>query len=94
LREWKDESEWRIVKNGLLSDILSTEDRLLKYDFVSLLGIVFGMKTPLAAKAKVVTVIKRKCEEENRKDFVFYQAIHSRSAGMIKIEELKINIFQ
>jgi hypothetical protein len=94
LREWKDESEWRIVKNGLVSDTLGKEDRLLKYDFSSLHGIVFGIKTPLEAKAHVVEIIRRKCNEEKRIDFIFYQAIHSRSAGMIKIDEIKVNIFK
>jgi hypothetical protein len=94
LREWERESEWRIVKNGLISDRLEIEDRLLRYDFFSLHGIVFGIKTPLEAKVRILGILKKKCDEAKRKDFKFYQAVHSRTAGMIKIDDLDIKAFK
>lgn len=58
-------------------DYSDFEKRKLKYEFSTLKGIIFGIKTSIGDKMKMVEIIKRKCKENNRKDFKFYQAFYN-----------------
>lgn len=64
----------------------------MKYEFNDLEGIVFGIKTPLEAKLKIINIIEEKCKKTNRQDFAFYQAQYSASTGGIKV--FRMNMFK
>ena len=50
--EWEYEQESRLILNGLLGD-LDEQSRALTYDFSSLKGIIFGIRTPDSEKLKL-----------------------------------------
>ncbi len=43
--DWRYEQEFRLIQNGNFVDITRPETRLYNYDFTSLKGIIFGIKT-------------------------------------------------
>ncbi len=56
---------------------IEKEKRTLKYDFNSLKGLIFGIKTSMEDKIKIIDIIRQKCKENNRNDFELYQAYYS-----------------
>jgi len=90
LEDWNKEKEYRLILSSSLSDFSAPEDRKLKYDFADLKGIVFGIKTPLEDKIKVMKVIDAKCQASGRKDFKFYQAEYSPRSGDIEHNEMSL----
>jgi hypothetical protein len=84
LEDWKHENEHRILfASSIVNHEDSKPDRLLKYDFDSLDGIVFGIKTSMEHKLAIMRIIEKKCREESRKSFNFYQAYFSSIDGTI-----------
>lgn len=57
-------------------NLTETKDRLLKYRFRNLDGLIFGIKTPLASKLKAIGIIKKHCLDAERTNFNFYQAFY------------------
>ena len=90
LAEWNYEEEYRLVIHSMFQDYSTKERRKLKYDFNDLEGIVFGIKTEVDDKIRIIELIKAKCKKHNRNDFAFYQAYYCRESS--KIENLKLNI--
>lgn len=90
LAEWNYEDEYRLVIHSMFQNYSTMESRKLKYDFNDLEGIVFGIKTQVDHKIRIIELIKAKCKKHNRSDFAFYQAYYCRETG--KIENLKLNI--
>ncbi len=73
-KDWKYEKEYRLILSSGLNQEMKKESRLLKYSFTSLKGIVFGIRTSMEDKLKIIKIIEQRCKENNRKDFEFYQA--------------------
>jgi hypothetical protein len=94
-KDWSYEHEYRLILSSILSDEIDKKDRILKYDFSSLKGLIFGIKTPLEEKLKIIELIEKKCKENNRTDFEFNQAyychfkksIQFRNMSFIKFNE-------
>ncbi|EGR1695255.1 hypothetical protein D5994_25935, partial [Vibrio parahaemolyticus] len=66
-------------------------DRCLKYDFKQLKGIIFGVKTPMTDKVKVINIIQKLCDEHELESFEFYQAKYS--VGSNKIVNFPLDLF-
>lgn len=77
--DWSHEKEYRIMFSSTLDDFMDPQDRLLEYKFEDLETIIFGMKTPKEAKTKIIEIIKKKCEENCRESFDFYEMEYSNS---------------
>jgi Protein of unknown function (DUF2971) len=77
--EWAREEEYRIVVHSGFD--MSTKDRRkLKYRFQDLAGIVFGARTDIEDKLKILRIIDAKCKKETRSDFRFLRfAIFTRN---------------
>ena len=88
--DWKHEQECRLVQGGGLKEELSESERLWSYDFESLRGIIWGIKTSDNDKLKIIEIVREKCLEINRADFKFYQAFYSPHDGTIQKRELSI----
>lgn len=86
---WESENEYRLVYYSMLSD-LSHEDRTLTYDFSSLEGIIFGVRTPLDKKIAIAKVIEKKCRESARSNFKFYQANFLNNQSEMTFSELRL----
>ncbi len=75
-RDWSYEKEYRLVINSFLKDNLEKQDRVFKYDFKDLDGIILGINTPLEAVHKIINIIEQKCKENDRKEFNLYRAYY------------------
>ena len=84
LREWSYENEYRLVVHGDFIDYSTKDSRKLRYDFKDLESITFGIKTPNSAKLQIMKIIDKKCKENSRKEFDFYQAYYSKDKGQIE----------
>lgn len=71
-REWTHEEEYRIVVHSLF-DLRPQERRKLKYRFTDLAGIVFGARTDIEDKLKIMRIIDAKCTKTKRSDFKFFE---------------------
>lgn len=91
LEEWSYEEEYRLVLNDILYEYDDPVKRKLTYDFRQLKGIVFGMKTPVADKQKIIKIIREKCKAQKRDQFEFYEAYYNQSTG--KIDKFKLDMF-
>ena len=76
-KDWKYEQEYRLVLSDWENEYNSAERRTLRYDFNSLKGIIFGIKTTDQDKLRIINIIKRT-------DFKFYQAYYSPEEGNIQ----------
>ena len=75
-KDWEYEKEYRLILSSILEQKIDKKDRVYKYDFNNLKGLIFGIKTPLEKKLEIIEIIKSKCELKNREDFEFYQAYY------------------
>jgi len=92
--DWKDENEYRLILTPLLIDYPEKKDRLFRYDFNDLEGIIFGMRTPIDAKIEILAILDRKCQEHKRHDFKIYQADYDHKKKEMVIDELKLIQFR
>ena len=90
LKEWEYEHEYRLVIPSFFSDIKNKRNRIFKYNFSSLEGIVFGIKTSNEEKFEIMKIIIDKCKKESRTDFKFYQAYYNAKKGLIENKEMGI----
>ncbi|TGK34398.1 DUF2971 domain-containing protein [Leptospira kmetyi] len=88
LKEWEYEKESRIILTDDLSLRIEKNDRKLSYDFSSLEGIVFGLKTPRDVKLKIIRIIENKCKMNKRDEFKFYQMEYDELIGGLKMKDL------
>jgi len=88
LPDWDHEQEYRIVVPDLLG--LRAQYPNLKYDFGSLAGIVFGMRTSADDKLAAMRIIEPKCRASEKPDFQFFQARYSSTAGRLIISPMNL----
>ena len=89
---WAYEEEYRLILEDGLSQFNEKKERTLIYDFNSLKGIIFGIKTSTKDKMKIIDIIQEKCNENNRTDFKFFQAYYSSANGKIEIRKQNISL--
>jgi hypothetical protein len=90
LSDWRFEQEQRLILSGSVLDYSEESARLTRYEFDQLEGIIFGIKTPLDKKIEICKIIERKCCEQKRHKFNFYQAYYSRNSGSIEAAEMSL----
>ena len=87
--DWKYEQEYRLIlHNG--NELDEKTNRTLTYNFNSLKGIIFGIKTSDEDKLRIIEIIEKKCQENNRTDFKFFQAYYSPEDGKIHKYEIPL----
>ena len=91
-KDWEYEQEYRLILT--YSDIFNNvkDIRKLTYDFDSLKGIIFGMRTSIEDKVKIIEIIeeKKKCPENNQTDFKFFEAYYSANDSKIHKREIRL----
>lgn len=90
LKDWEREQEHRLILHSQIIDFSDRMTRKAKYNFDSLDGIIFGMKTPMDKKVEMCKIIEAKCRAAKRADFKFYQAYFSPSQGTIEHAEMRL----
>ncbi|AFL67542.1 DUF2971 domain-containing protein [Sulfurospirillum barnesii] len=91
-KDWSYENEYRITWHRLQNYDIEENYRKLKYDFNSLKGLIFGIKTPLEKKCEIIEIIKKKCMEHERCEFEFYQAYYCNNNKDVRKGKLNIDI--
>ncbi len=87
-RDWEYEQESRLILYSMIADLNEAKRRTLTYNFSSLKGIIFGIGTPDNDKLKIIETIHKKCKENKRTDFEFFQAYYCHETGDIQKEKL------
>ena len=90
-KDWEYEREYRLILDDRSGEFDEEKGRTLTYDFNSLKGIIFGIKTSDDDKLKIIQIIQRKCKENNRTDFKFYQAYYSPENSDIRKHEIQVD---
>ncbi len=88
--DWNYEKESRLILSGLFYDLDEERRRTLTYDFSSLKGIIFGISTSDEDKFEIMNTVGKKCLENNRTDFEFFQAYYDPKTGDIQKHELDL----
>lgn len=91
--DWRYENEHRLLINNM-SGSYASDGITLNYDFKSLKGIIFGIKTSDEDKLKIINIVKSKVIENEHYDFKLYQAHYCRHTGEIKHTELSLFHFK
>ena len=86
--DWEYEQEYRLILEDGLSEFGEKKNRTLTYNFNSLKGIIFGIKTSDEDKLIIMKIIEEKCRKNNRTDFKFFQAYYSSEHGDIRKYEI------
>ena len=84
----------RMILTNSLFDLSDKIRRTLTYDFNSLKGIIFGISTSNTDKLKIIEIIKIKCQENNRRNFEFFQAYYDHATGRIQKRNLHLKFFE
>ncbi|MBK24513.1 MAG: DUF2971 domain-containing protein [Halobacteriovorax sp.] len=90
MKEWSHEEETRLVHTSILNDTVEEKDRLLKYNFNDLDGIIFGLNTSDEDKIRIINIVHDKCMEYDSLDFNFYQANYDVKTSQITISPLSL----
>ena len=90
-KDWEYEREHRLILDDRSGEFDEKKNRTLSYAFNSLKGIIFGINTSDEHKLRIIDIIQRKCEENNRTDFKFYQAHYSPETGDIRKYEIQLS---
>ena len=90
LCDWRHEEEYRLMLTSVLGTFQEAKDRKLVYGFTDLEGLIFGIRTPLEDKVRIVNIIAKKCAEQGRKSFEFSQASYNAQSGKIELRSLDL----
>lgn len=93
-KKWEYENESRILLDNSFCSYADSQSRTMEYDFKELEGLIFGIKTPVYEKAKIIRIIAEKCRAYKRDDFKFYQARYSDTNNIIISDELPLLKFE
>ena len=81
LQDWSHEAEFRVVLPDALG--MRLDNRKAEYDFSQLVGVVFGLRTAMDDKLRVIKLIQQKCKTAERSDFKFYQMTYHPVNGRL-----------
>ncbi len=88
---WKKEEEVRAIRQNPYRNNLKFDERMLKYKFESLYGIIFGMNTPEHSKYEIISVIEKELRARGEHlNFKFYQAELDSENFQIRKREIKL----
>ena len=89
-KDWKYEEEYRLILDDRLGQFNEKDNRALTYDFNSLKGIIFGIRTSTEDKMKMIEMIEKKkeCAGSNQTDFTYFQAYYSANDGDIRARKM------
>ncbi|MDD2357021.1 MAG: DUF2971 domain-containing protein [Thiovulaceae bacterium] len=93
-KDWKYEKECRLLLNGGMDGEIDKKYRLLKYDFLNLKGLIFGINTSVGDKMKIFEIIKNKCIESQRNSFEFYEAYYCNFNKNVQFKKIDFNFRQ
>ena len=81
---WAHEEETRLFQYGLEDGSSDLNSKLMRYDFESLKGIIFGINMSEEHKMQVIEIVERKCQRASGSHFEMWQAYYSPQHGDIQ----------
>ncbi len=90
--DWQCEREHRLMFVDGVSSYSDKELRYAYYDFNCLEGIIFGIRTPISEKVKVISIVESLCKKHNRDSFNFYQAVYSPKSKAVEHLLMDVNL--
>lgn len=90
LSAWTHEEEVRVVQDSLFRGRLKSESRILRYSFEQLVGIIFGMRTPVEEELRIIDVVDRKLQKHSDRKFEFHKASYSPTQSRFEILALTL----
>jgi hypothetical protein len=91
--EWAHEQELRVVLHSMF-DLETKESRRLRYRFRDLAGIVFGARTDVEDKLKIMRIFEAKCRKEMRHDFRFLEIRYLPTESRFRVFPLDLLKFK
>ena len=88
IKAWDREKEFRLIQTSLSNNLEKSDLRKLRYNFNSLEGIIFGIKTSLYNKLMIIRKIEALCVKHGRDEFNFYQARYDNASSEIVYEKM------
>ena len=91
-KHWAYEQEYRLILENTSGKFNEKDHRKLTYDFNSLKGIIFGIRTSIEDKMKIIDIIEEKneCAGNNQTDFTYFQAYYSVQDGDIRKRRIQL----
>ena len=91
-KDWEYEQEYRLILENSSGQFNGKDDRKLTYNFNSLKGIIFGIRTLTEDIIKIKEIIekKKKCDGSNHTDFKYFQAYYSTKDSDIRAREIRL----
>lgn len=89
-KDWEYEEEFRLYITDSFFEFREAKERVIKYKFENLNGIIFGIKTTTEDKIRIIKIIAQKCKEHKREEFSFYNAAYDLESEEIKIKKLTV----
>ena len=91
-KDWEYEQEYRLFIYDIFSQLNEKDDRQFTYDFDSLKGIIFGIRTSTEDIIKIIEIIEKKkeCAGNNQSDFSYFQAYYSAKDGAIRKRKIRL----
>jgi hypothetical protein len=86
---WRSEAEYRLAVSSPLGPFDDSTRRKLTYRFSDLESIVFGIRTSLEDKRRIIEIVDKKCRETGRTSFDFCQATYNSRTGAIEMRAFK-----
>ena len=89
-KDWSYERECRLLLYGILKDFQDEQQRTFSYDFKTLKGIIFGLRTSNEDKLKIINILHKKCRANDISEFKLYDAYYSPVHGDIRRREIRL----
>lgn len=90
-KDWEGEKEYRIVRTDTFSEFEDEQKRKCKYDTRVLKGVIFGIRTSVEDKARILRALKN--NKADYEDVVFYQEEYDELKQRIKVRKKDIVIW-
>ncbi|WP_200904683.1 hypothetical protein [Pseudomonas trivialis] len=79
--DWRYENEHRLILSSSFNDYTNPAERSLKYDFSSLDGIIFDIKTSMTDKLEIIKIIEKNVQKKKDQILSFIRPITPRAAN-------------
>ncbi len=92
--DWKYEQEYRLIFPDFMYEYEEKDENgnkkkvLFEYDFASIKGVIFGIRTTLADKMEIKAILEDKCREHELKMPEFYQAECDGMSNSIQVNRI------
>lgn len=85
IKDWEGEKEYRIIRTDIFSEFDDKEKRICKYETKVLKGVIFGIRTSVEDKARILRALKN--NRAYSEGIAFYQEEYDEFKQRIKVRK-------